>query len=303
MAEALLARLTAAEQANVALRNDLADARQQLVATQQAILAIQQQLDQQQQAHVTIGHAKIPKPNRFSGDRRAETPRNWTYQMEAYLTATGVNLDATAAVEVAVGYLTGHALTWWLSHKQAVERNEAAAITTWIPFRDALIQRFTTFAADRLARDRLATLRQRTSVRDYAYEFNKCMIDLPDMAEKDRIHAFMQGLRPGVRVHVAVKGPTTVADAIETATCVDQEIWRARKGGNISDYSSRNHGKPDATPMELGAAESSPKDRPNVGGNPSAGRCRSSVRCYICKKAGHMARECRQSRRNSGSSN
>jgi hypothetical protein len=220
--------------------------------------------------------------------------------MEAYLTATGVILDSTAAVDIAVGYLTGHALTWWLSHKQAVERNEAAPITSWIPFRDTLIRRFTTIAADRLARDRLASLRQRTSVRDYAYEFNKCMIDLPDMAEKDRIHAFMQGLRPGVRVHVAVKGPNTIADAIETATCVDQEMWRARKGG---DYCQKSYGKPDATPMELGAAESSPKEKPNAGGNQTGGRCRSGVRCYICKKVGHMARECRQSRKNSISSN
>ena len=49
------------------------------------------------------------------------------------------------------------------------------------------------------------------------------------MHEKDRVHRFLEGLRPEVRIHVELKNPTTLSDAVEWAIQADSLVWQIKR--------------------------------------------------------------------------
>ena len=48
------------------------------------------------------------------------------------------------------------------------------------------------------------------------------------------LHRFMFGLKPEIRLHVALKQPASLADAIELAIQVDSLLWQARISLHLS---------------------------------------------------------------------
>lgn len=233
-----------------------------------------------------VGHApviKMPKPPVFSGRNREPSPQNWTYQMENYLLANGVALDTPQAVTYAAGFLADAALTWHRMYLADVARGVVQEYSSWAVFRDALITRFTPISPERTAREKLATLRQGKSVRAYAQEFNLCMIELPEMNERDRVYRFMAGLKPEVRIHVELKNPATLAEATQLAIQTDSILWQVKKGPNLVErgtFRQATHQNTGPAPMELGTMENH-RERPN-----------SSIRCFYCKRMGHMKKDC-----------
>jgi hypothetical protein len=158
----------------------------------------------------------------------------------------------------------------------------------WDAFKTALITRFTPISPERTARQKLSTLRQGKSARAYAQEFNLCMIELPEMSEKDRIYRFLEGLQPEVRIHVELKGPKTLAEATEWAIQTNSLVWQIKKGPRLvgrTSYqqitASQDSGP---TPMELGTAEPKENTKPK--------NFKDTVRCFYCKRLGHFKREC-----------
>ena len=111
---------------------------------------------------------KLPKPPVFTGRNREPTPINWGHQMETYLQANSVNLNAGDVVPYVAGYLADSALTWYRIHVANVQKGLEQDFNTWFAFKEALIQRFTPISPERTARQKLVTLRQTTSVRSYA---------------------------------------------------------------------------------------------------------------------------------------
>jgi hypothetical protein len=87
------------------------------------------------------------------------------------------------------------------------------------------LQRFCAFDVEEEARYRLD---QHTSVLKYSEEFNKSMVELPTMDEKDRVHRFVEGLKPEVRKWIRLQKPTTLAAAIAMATHADHTVWAGR---------------------------------------------------------------------------
>lgn len=234
---------------------------------------------------------KTPKPPVFSGRNREPTPQNWAHQMQTYLESHHVNLDTQEAVRISAGYLADSALTWYRLHLMDIARGVAAPYTNWEDLKTALINRFTPISPERTARQKLTTLRQRQSARTYAQEFNLCMLELPDMDEKDRIHRFMEGLKPEVRIHVELKNPVTLAETVAFAIQTDSLIWQVKKGPSLvgrtpfRNITTRSAGP---TPMELDSAE--PITAAVNTNNRTSGK--ENVRCYYCNKLGHYKRDC-----------
>jgi hypothetical protein len=288
MAQAeLLGQINTLQQQNAALHEQQVTLLQRLAA-----------LEQIAHAGMPAGHGaantrvKIPKPPLFSGHMRAgHTPQNWCHQMGNYLASCHVEPHDPEAVRIAAGYLTDSALTWWRNYEQEVQRGQAQPITTWEDFKARLITRFTPITPEYAARARLTTLRQTSSVKDYAERYNLCMIELPHMDERDRIYRFITGLKPEIRVHVELSKPTTLEAAVEAAIQVDTLLWQSKKNGRYhgpnAGPSANGHGN--AAPMELGAAETSRATQ--------AGDRRGDVECYHCHKKGHFKRACPELRR------
>ncbi len=79
--------------------------------------------------------------------------------------------------------LQGAALTWFRSLSRLQQ-----APTTWADFVAALEAQFQPINASKLARDRIATLRQITSGRDYIHRFKTLALEIqPPMSEQETL--------------------------------------------------------------------------------------------------------------------
>ena len=146
-----------------------------------------------------------------------------------YSHATSTSTHAPIAILHAAGFLRDSALTWYRNHLAAVQRGVDRPWNTWED-KAALITHFTPISPERTAREKLDHLQQGgKSARTYAEQFNLCMLELPDMHEKDRVHRFLEGLRPEVRIHVELKTPTTLSDAVEWAIQADSLVWQIKR--------------------------------------------------------------------------
>lgn len=256
---------------------------QAALSQQQQLFA--QQLQQMQQlvaagaAHAGPHHGgpnlRFPKPDSYSALPR-ESPPNHLHQVETYLTAYGVDLNTTAAVTHAAGFLAGSALKWYRLHLNSVATGLEADFPNFEAYEQALISKFAPAEPEREARNRLEKLRQTGSAREYARNFITLMLDIPEMREKDRLEKFMRGLKPHLRLQLELKGPSTLQRALEWAVRIDQLMWDAQhyRSGNFASNSSsgNNSGANNGpAPMELGAAEPKPSWRRNAPGQHSSG--------------------------------
>lgn len=260
----------------------------EVMALQQQVAQLQHALQQlmQQQSGATPRTLKIPKPPETNG--RQPSPVNWCHKMETYLAAEGANLNNSSTVVVAAAYLKDAALNWYRQHEQNVAAGKAHPYASWDEFKKAFITRFTPVDPEVDARERLDRLAQTRSVFAYAQEFNTYMLELPHMDENDRIHRFIRGLKPEVRIHVKLQQPTTLHDAVELAIKADSMVWeRGRNGNNrFSNPTSGNHGAVTRTgpaPMELGVVE---HQKPKMQHTP--------LKCFYCGKPGHKRRDCKK---------
>lgn len=305
------------------LTNDLAalatahqQAIQQLQTAQQQIVVLQQA---QAQGQPNGPRVKPPKPPVFTGSAQPSAV-NWCYLMETYLQACGVDLTAPTAVPHAAGFLRDSALTWYRNHLAAVQRGVAVGYNNWENFKAALITHFTPISPERTARQKLDTLQQGgKSARTYAEQFNLCMLELPDMHEKDRVHRFLEGLRPEVRIHVELKNPATLSDAIEWAIQADSLVWQIKKrrssptpgASHYPIHQQRQEPRTNGpTPMELGAADTKRTNTVNYTNGVrrqnfnnrrqnfnnarrlQSKKSTSDVECFYCHRLGHYQNNC-----------
>jgi Ty3 transposon capsid-like protein/Zinc knuckle len=241
--------------------------------------ALRQQLNMSSPHHAATS-CKMLKPARYKGD--AVTASDWLHQMESYLVSGGETLDNKSSCVLAAGYLAGPALTWWRRCENEVQN--------WPQFKSALLHWFCSYDMEEEARFKLDHLRQRTSVRAYAEAFNKCMVELPTMDEKDRIHHFVEGLKPEVRRWIRLQKPATLSAAISLATHADHTVWAGRFSypTTANPTTSNDDGQP--APMELDAAPNFQRGKKTNFSKPSN---QANIICWRCGKPGHMRYQCR----------
>jgi hypothetical protein len=167
-----------------------------------------------------------PKPNKpppFAG-KRNESIETWIKQVERYFRLT--HIHANDQVEWAAYYLTEGAASWF-----EVENARAETVShplTWTSLTAGLRKRFKPINADDNARERLSRLKQTGSVAAYSHAFRLIMQDLPDMHEKDALHAYKKGLKEAVAMQVGLRGPISVLEAEEMAETADSVLFAHR---------------------------------------------------------------------------
>lgn len=269
----------------------------QLSIEHHARLELSQQLQQQH----ALSSVRVPKPPVCDG--KTPTPEHFLEAFEVYCEQQGVNLNSPAAGRLAGTFLRDAGLDWFVTHQREVAAGRAAPFSSWQQFRQAFLQRFSPYDTHELARSRLDKLVQARSVAEYASQYTGLMLQLPEMDEGTRTHFFVRGLKPAVRMQVALHQPQSLQAAISLAMSVDTMLFSGGLaavgpfGSSISSGSSvprssafsRPGGSSRPTPMELGSLQRAPQRFPR----PTA----SSGKVPYCswhKRTGHWTADCRQ---------
>jgi hypothetical protein len=231
--------------------------------------------------------AKPPKPDTFSGNSKDPThARAWVAQVDNYFSAVGE--PEASRQPFAVALLREHALLWW---EQLPAATRAA---TWPEFSKALLAYFVPSSGATSARNALAKLTQRGSVRAYTAEFKKLLLQIPDIGEADKKDHFSRGLKKDVRIQVAFSNPGTFEEMCSIAEQIDTIIF------THSAAPARTYGagpsRSGPAPMDIGAIS----ERPSYADaarfkkltDSERNKLRESGGCFYCRKTGHRALQC-----------
>jgi hypothetical protein len=183
---------------------------------------------------------KIPAASNYAGS--AHTLDNWLREMEQQFDWYGYNSHAER-VAMAAAQLRGSALDWW----HALSPDEKQPLReSFADFEQALRKRFQPVDSAKSARLALDQLAQgaRQSVHDYTAHFRRLLTAVPSMSADDRVHRYVQGLRPAVRSLLLLQDVKTLDEAIASAARI----------GSLSQYASHassSTGASTAGPMDL----------------------------------------------------
>lgn len=263
-----------------------------------------------------VAPLKLGKPPRFSG--KASDTRCWLNQIRTYLALSKQSLDDPTCVVWASTLLDGTAAQWFQALQAQTYGALHAGFANWEEFEAAVRNQFEErFPADR-ARDRLATLKQRTSVAAYVSEFTSLLVHLPMRHEGDNLHSFMRGLKPHLAEKVAMAMPETLQAAIDVALKADGAAMHVLRLHRVPPPSTSHRSDP--TPMELNhvaahtpsrsssstadvaaihVTTAPPSRRPFSSSAPlkpltpeERARLREQNKCFRCRKPGHIAADC-----------
>ena len=286
-------------------QNDLHLAQQQLAAAQvQAAAQAQAAQAQAAAAPTVVVKLKPRQPEAFSGTDRRLDVETWLFQVESYMGVVQPSATDPEKIAFAGLQLKEAALTWW----RALSADNQLP-TTWASFKHLMHKQFLPVNNVRLARDRLAHLKQHTSVRDYAFRLRLTLLEIPGIAEDEKLDRFIRGLKPHVRREVELKNPQDLETAIAQAEIIDMNVYRLT-GSRFNpgppprrSYAAVASGP---VPMDLDSMQKQnrrPPPRPllphtNGRGRPSANVSRSHDQlhqlCYYCHKPGHRIADCPQ---------
>lgn len=184
-------------------------------------------------------------------------------------------------VYYAVNQLRDTASNWWFAQRQT---NGAVweQTLTWPEFVQLLQQQFKPIDFNLLMRDKIDNLRQINSVDTYTNNFMDLISQLPEMAEDDRIHRYLHGLKAKTAAHVRSQQPATLQTAIDLASTFDHSYYRAG-----SQYSNSGYNRQDRIKRQ----DMMEVDHTQVGQQRSQQQ-RETRACFRCKKVGHIAANC-----------
>ena len=248
-------------------------------------------------ASASSGHVQ-PKKNRpvsFSGRGSVSS---WCAQMDNYLE----NATGTDALNIALSYLSGNAHEWWIVYHKSTE---GSPITNWLQLRLALINRFETLNKEKIARDKLARWKQAKDVSTFNDDFNKIMLDIPDMGPKDQIDWYSRGLKSYIWRAICTKDYTSLSDLMSDAERVEAAYRRSgvRQATEPRRFSNIRNGNGGPVPMEIGNVQVKPPTPIRTFEikkltKEERDRCIRDGLCLRCRQSGHMARNCPKGRKN-----
>jgi hypothetical protein len=219
---------------------------------------------------------KPERPTTYSGNRN-ESLEAWIFQMDRYCQLLPV--PEPNRVSFAGTFLKDHAAMWWRTVYEEIEAQPED--NRWTQFTNGLKHQFQPINTAETARTRLDQLRQKTSVRLYNSDFREIMLQLPNMHEADRIHAYIKGLKPAVASLVAMQQPNTLIAAQGLADTADTIQFQHLPRRPFINPRPDHRGP---TPMDLDAIEKLT--------DAERERLRKNGGCFRCRKTGHLARDC-----------
>lgn len=250
-----------------------------------------------------VSQVKASKPKVFNGKFGVD-PAVWIYYVDLYYEISGVK-EEEKKMMIAATYLVDRAATWWRNLAEQARVSGAKPCNgSWSVFKEKLVQAFRPVNHVKIARDKMATLRQYGSVAKYNDEFISLCMQIPDMGEADKLDRYVRGLKYKVKRDVELAEPKTVEEAMNKASRIDSISFPY---SGYPSYGSSNGGSANGyAPMELGAinGKASSAQGARSGKTQQYGskaqqlnreefaRRRKNGLCLRCGKGGHIARNC-----------
>ena len=239
----------------------------------------------------------------------------------------GLDLDSPNCVIFVSSFLTGPAQTWFSSESDRAPYGmaDSAGFSTFEEFATALMRHLGDPNPEDKARRSLRSLKQTTSVKAYADEFQRIITYLPNRDAADLRFDFIYGLKPKIQELLVGKVDDSCMpwqDVRDLAYRFDDVVMSSRFpfAPQPSRPSSFRDTRPsnDPSPMDLGATSTEyHRGRTTTPGSPFRGRASTpdprsfasplpkltdqerqkliaTNGCFRCRKphAGHQARDC-----------
>jgi hypothetical protein len=290
---------------------ELEDTNQQL-RTLVNQLQVGQNIGQQYSSQLR-NSVKASKPKTYNGLRGAD-PEVWLFQFNQYADINHLGEDDRP--KLAATYLEGNAATWWRNLVMQSNDRTGDGIS-WVDFQQGLVSMFKPVNAKKIARDKLASLKQTNSVAKYNFDFTQLCLEINDIHESEKLDKYVRGLKEKIRVEVELAEPTTLAQAMSKAQRIDNITYQTYISQH-SQHGSRNFSSyPDSNAMDLsGISEVNAISSRNSRQNTKTYRsnevqnsekqstpaqrlsqeefkyCQTNKLCLRCKEPGHVARYC-----------
>ena len=240
---------------------------------------------------------RIKEPNTYDGTRDALLIDGWIRSVERYTEFYGWSTEKSCLF--ATTLLRDRADAWYRTLEVA---NDTP--TSWLEFKRLLIDFFRPDNSVRIARDKLAALKQTSNLVDYINAFMDIKLAIPGMTDEEACDKFVRGLAmKSMRAHIRQYEADTLKDAVRAALSFDS----AQQEEDFVRTPNLVKAKTVDDPMDLDALDSRRGRYPNGGynrGGFGGSRGTSGPRrfnsgnnngeCYFCGKEGHLKRNCRQ---------
>ena len=248
---------------------------------------------------------RVKEPNTYDGTRDALLIDGWIRSVERYINFQGWNNERSYLF--ATTLLRDRADAWF----RTIELTDEEP-TSWLELKRLIIDFFRPDNSVRIARDRLAVLKQTSDVVSYINSFMDIKLAIPNMTDDEGCDKFVRGLiSKQMRSHIRQYEATTLKDAIRAALAFDSAQQEEDSYAGPSTQKIVKQRMDD--PMDLDVVEDRNYQRSNSRFNnyprnsgysrDNRGRYTSSTRtnsssnsnstCYYCHKVGHMKRNCR----------
>nr|VVW92636.1 unnamed protein product [Nymphaea colorata] len=190
-----------------ALQDEVAELR----ASNQRLLRI----SSSSSSHERTSRVDVQRPAKYSGSRDARAIDNFLFQVDYYLDLQNV-VEEDLKIKTAAMLLEGDAVAWWRRKMFDIENGDCT-IATFDDFRKQLKGYFMPVDAERQTYRMVANLRQTGSLREYVRAYQKLMLDVPKMPEKDKLNWFIIGLQSWAQADVERSDPKTLEQAYVAA--------------------------------------------------------------------------------------
>eukprot|EP00253_Pinus_taeda_P009117 PITA_09117 len=200
-----------------------------------------------------VPHVKVKEPESYDGTRSVKVLGNFLWDMEQYLERLNLS-KGEAQVKVAAQFLTNDAKMWWRRRADQITNGSVDDITSWDDMKKALQSHFSPQDETWEARTKIKFIKQTGSLQTYQQEYSSAVLELPDMAEKDKVFNFIIGLKPWARNEVKRQKIRTLEEAFTVVDRLvdhyDETSNEKKKFDKPKEEKKKDTPKADNTPKE-----------------------------------------------------
>lgn len=245
---------------------------------------------------------KVAKPDKFTGKKGGEVYK-WFAQLRLVFRGNpGTYNSDEDKVAYALSYLTGAAQNWAMPILQALDEGRSHDLLhNYEAFRGAIVAVYGEIDRRGNAEDRLANIRQTSTVATYISSFNEHAAQV-EWNEPSLMARFRAGLKDDLldSIATAETQPRTLQEWMSMASRIDDRLWtrqqHRRPMGSTSaprEYAARSRPPSTSTgptPMELDATYTASTALAKT----AADRLeyQRQGRCWGCGKMGHIRSRC-----------
>ena len=262
--------------------DELLNLKEQLQATQRLLAELQSKQTQPPPTEkITAPTLKLNNPPPFNGKTSLDS---WIFQVENFLKGHAGVTDQQAII-YASSLLEREASVWWRA-QTLDEENFKKLSSEWESFKLSITSYFRPANSKKQARDQLAALKQRTSVRAYATEFKRLLLEIGNVSKDESLDRFVRGLKFSVRKEVELREPVDLSQAISISERYDSISFALSRNWASANNENPRGGSSVHTPMEINRVKI-----PKLTEELKAELIKEG-KCFFCRKAGHMLRDC-----------